>query len=103
DWLKGGTGADTLYGGHGDDTYEVDNTGDVTFENGGEGTDTVRSSITWTLGTNLENLTLTGLSKISGYGNSTDNVIIGNIVANTLYGYDCNDYLDAGRGGDKMF
>ena len=103
DWLSGGTGDDTMYGGIGDDTYEVNATGDVTFENAGEGTDTVRSTIAWTLGTNLENLTLTGLSKVNGYGNAVDNVILGNIVANTLYGYDGNDYLDAGRGGDKMF
>ena len=58
--LDGRSGADTLIGGVGNDTYVVDNAGDRVLENAGEGSDTVQSSVTWTLGDNVENLSLTG-------------------------------------------
>ena len=58
-------GADTLIGGEGNDTYVVDNIGDVVTEAASAGTDLVQSSVTYTLGTNLENLTLTGVTAIS--------------------------------------
>ncbi|MDD5384419.1 MAG: calcium-binding protein [Gallionella sp.] len=61
--LDGVTGADVMIGGAGDDTYYVDNLGDQTVELAGEGTDTVQSSISHTLGDNLENLILLDFSK----------------------------------------
>ena len=70
DWLNGGTGADTMIGGIGDDTYVVDNAGDVVTENAGEGTDKrVLSWISYTLGANVENLSLSGTASINGTGN----------------------------------
>jgi hypothetical protein len=44
----------------------------------------VRSSITWTLGANIENLVLTGTAAINGTGNSLANRITGNSAANVL-------------------
>src|SRR5204862_6133142 len=91
DTLDGGLGADKLQGGVGNDTYYVDNSGDVIVENAGEGTDSVFSSISWTLGSNVENLTLTGTANINATGNSAANVLSGNSGANVLSGGAGND------------
>ena len=99
--LDGGTGADTLVGGAGNDTYIVDNASDVVTENASEGTDLVQASVTFTLGANIENLTLTGTT-ISGTGNSLDNILIGSSSANTLIGLGGNDTLDGGAGADSL-
>ncbi|WP_395022663.1 beta strand repeat-containing protein, partial [Dongia sp.] len=102
DTLDGGAGNDTLVGGAGDDTYVVDSTGDVVTENASEGTDLVKSSVTWTLSANLENLTLTGSNAIDGTGNALDNVLTGNDAANTLTGGAGNDTLNGGAGNDVI-
>ncbi|MGX9640312.1 putative Ig domain-containing protein [Acinetobacter nosocomialis] len=102
DYLDGGVGADKLLGGTGNDSYVIDNTGDIVTENAGEGIDTVFSSITYTLGNNLENLTLTGSTAINGTGNALNNVLVGNSGINTLTGGAGDDYLDGGAGADKL-
>ncbi len=102
DTLNGGAGADTLIGGTGDDIYIIDNAGDVVTENANEGTDTVRASVSHTLGTNVENLVLTGTAAINGTGNALDNVITGNSAANMLTGGSGNDTLDGGAGNDAL-
>jgi len=97
DTLDGGVGADALTGGAGNDLYLVDNTGDTVTELTGGGTDTVQSSVTFSLNTAsagddfVENLTLTGAAAISGTGNSLDNVLTGNSATNTLTGLGGND------------
>jgi len=98
--LDGGAGADTMSGGVGDDTYVIDNTGDLVTESANAGTDTVRSSITYTLGANVESLTLTGATAINGTGNSLNNVMIGNSAANTLTGGAGADTMMGGNGDD---
>ncbi|MFN9090137.1 MAG: hypothetical protein ACK5V0_01160 [Alphaproteobacteria bacterium] len=100
DTLNGGAGADSLEGGAGDDIYIVDAAGDVVTEAAGEGTDTVQSAVTYTLGTNAENLTLTGSAAISGTGNALANVLTGNAGTNLLDGGAGNDTLIGGAGND---
>lgn len=74
----GSAGTDSLSGGLGDDTYIVGRTSGVTItESSGQGTDLVQASVTYTLGSNLENLTLTGSSAINGTGNTAANVLMG--------------------------
>ncbi|MFZ3019431.1 MAG: calcium-binding protein [Gallionella sp.] len=80
--LTGNSNDNTLTGLAGNDTYIVDNLLDTTIEAAGEGIDTVKSDLTWTLADNLDNLTLTGTAAINGTGNVLDNVITGNAAAN---------------------
>ena len=100
--LNGLGGNDTLIGAGGNDSYYVDVIGDKIIELSGEGNDTVYSLITYTLGENLENLTLNGNAEIDGIGNNLDNIITGNSSDNYLKGGDGNDELDGGLGNDSM-
>ncbi|MEH2404178.1 calcium-binding protein [Nostoc sp.] len=102
DTLDGGTGTDTLNGGGGNDTYIVDTTTDIITEAANSGTDIVRSSVTYTLGANIENLRLTESSDISGTGNSLNNLLFGNTSNNTLNGGGGNDTLDGNNGNDIL-
>jgi serralysin len=100
--LDGGTGADTLIGGLGNDTYVVDNLNDVITELAGQGTDTVNSSLSWTLGAELENLVLTGAAHLDGTGNTLRNSLTGNDSNNILDGGAGADTLIGGRGNDLL-
>ena len=98
--LDGGSGADSMSGGAGNDTYRVDNTGDVLNEAAGMGVDLVTSTIGFTLGANLENLTLTGSGSINATGNILANVLLGNSGANVLNGGAGADTMRGGSGND---
>ena len=100
--IDGRAGADTMRGNGGNDTYFVDNAGDVIDENPGGGTDTVRSSVSYNLGIEVERLVLTG-GAIEGGGNALDNVIVGNTQNNTLRGFSGNDRLEGRTGDDQLF
>ena len=100
--MDGGAGTDTMVGGAGNDTSFVDATTDVVTEAASEGTDLVRSTLTWTLGSNVENLTLLGTSAVKGTGNTLDNVLAGNGAANTLKGGAGNDSQDGSAGDDTL-
>lgn len=122
DLLYGGLGPDVMAGGTGSDTYFVDDAVDTVTETATGGTDLVISALnSYTLGSNLEHLTLAvGVNVVGGFGNSQANTLYGNTGANTLGGKDGNDrlygmdgvdtlngdagsdYLDGGKGADKM-
>ena len=76
DLLDGGLGADYLYGGAGNDVFVVDNAYDRAIESSNGGSDLVMSSVTYTLRSNVEKLTLTGTAAINGTGNSGSNVLM---------------------------
>ncbi|MFN9695193.1 MAG: bluetail domain-containing putative surface protein, partial [Synechococcaceae cyanobacterium] len=102
DTLNGGAGIDTLIGGLGNDTYIIDSTTDTITEALGAGIDTVQSSVTYTLGINLDNLILTGTAALNGTGNTLNNVITGNTANNSLNGGSGNDTLIGGDGIDIL-
>ena len=99
--LNGATGNDTLIGGAGNDTYVTDG-GDRITDGADAGIDLVQSSVSYALGSNLENLTLTGVGAINGTGNTLNNVIRGNATANTLNGGLGNDTMVGGAGMDTF-
>ncbi|BBL74415.1 beta strand repeat-containing protein [Methylomagnum ishizawai] len=93
DFLVDNGGSDTLVGGTGNDIYWVTDAGTGVVEAAGAGTDTVESSISYTLGGNLENLTL----------DNTDSVGVGNALDNTLTVFDLGfQSLDGGTGTDTL-
>lgn len=100
DGLDGGEGADTMTGGDGDDYYYVDDAGDVIVEAGSDEYDGVEASISHTLGSTLENLTLTGSANLNGTGNASNNEIFGNDGDNIISDMDGDDYVRAGLGND---
>ncbi|WP_374653323.1 cadherin domain-containing protein [Dongia sp.] len=104
DTLTGTAGADALRGFAGDDTYIVNNKGDVVTELANAGTDTVKSALSsYALTGNVENLAYTGSGNFSGAGNSLANTVTGGNGADTLHGWDGNDILIGGAGNDKLY
>lgn len=102
DVLGGGLGADRTKGGAGNDTYVVDNTADVVFEVAGQGTDSVKSTVSFALSANVENLALRGLAALNATGNDLANVITGNAGANRLVGGGGADTVKGGAGDDTL-
>ncbi len=100
DVIDGGTGSDTMYGGTGNDTFVVDRSTDRVVELAGQGSDTVRSRVTFTLGANVEKLILTGVATINGTGNALANTLTGNTKNNILDGKTGADRLLGGAGND---
>jgi hypothetical protein len=110
DILNGGVGADDMRGGIGDDTYWIDDAGDVIVELASQGIDRVTARIDYTLTANVETLALAGTGRV-GTGNGLDNLLQGSNGhdtlsglggADTLRGNDGNDTLLGGAGTDAI-
>lgn len=99
DMIYAGGGADKIWGEAGNDSYYVDNAGDVVTEAGGQGSDTVYTTVTYTLTANVEKLVLQS-GAIDGTGNGLANTITGSAAANTLDGGAGADTLIGGAGND---
>lgn len=99
--IDGRGGADLMTGGDGNDLYLVGSAGDQTVEAAGQGTDTVASTIDWTLSDNVENLSMIGTA-VYGTGNAIANKIDGNAADNIIEGKGGLDDL-YGRGGADKF
>ncbi|MBM5570901.1 MULTISPECIES: M10 family metallopeptidase [Deefgea] len=107
--LDGGLGIDTLQGGNGNDIYLVDHSSDVVVEDSivGAGIDEVRATASvsftsYSLSSNVENLTVLGVTAFQGFGNSLANKIVGNAAANLLDGLAGVDTLLGGSGNDTL-
>jgi Ca2+-binding RTX toxin-like protein len=104
DTLDGRGGQDTLAGGAGNDVYVVPNSLSTIIEKAGEGVDTVVAKGDFTLGANLENLTIssTATNGWAGTGNELNNVMLGNAGANRLNGMGGADTINGGAGADSI-
>ena len=103
DTLDGGGGADRLMGGMGNDTYRVDDIGDVVTERISEGIDTIETTLArYTMPTQVENLRFNGSGSFNGTGNWMDNRVTGGGGNDRLDGGQGNDTLDGGRGADTL-
>lgn len=105
--ITGGAGADKMTGFIGNDTYIVDNSGDVVVEGANEGTDTVLSNVSYKLGASarvevLGTTSTTGTSAINLTGNAYAQTLNGNDGANKLDGLGGMDKL-VGRGGNDLY
>jgi serralysin len=103
--LSGGAGFDRLYGYGGDDSYRMDDAGDLVFEAVGNGMDRVVTTMSYTLpaGQEIETL-MTPIELIPGAftltGNEFNNTVIGNANKNTINGGAGNDQLTGYFGTD---
>lgn len=103
DVLDGGSGADLMVGRQGDDTYIVDNVGDSIVEMPSEGSDQVYASVSYTLSSNVENLTITGsATQLLGIGNELANVIKSNDAGSLISGMGGRDILIGGASSDTL-
>lgn len=106
DFLDGGSGADALSGGAGNDNYWIDNAGDRVIEARNQGIDNIAilsssTLTTYTLGANVENLSVAGLA-LHGIGNNLANAMLGGWYNDVLDGRAGDDAIDGFVGDDRL-
>jgi Ca2+-binding RTX toxin-like protein len=104
DTLTAGSAADTLVGGAGTDTFIVNSASDVVSLGTSGTSDTIQSSASYTLPTNVQYLTLSGTAALAGTGNNLLDLIVGNTGSDTLAGGTGIAVLEGGRtaGADQI-
>ncbi len=105
DTLDGGLGADTMSGGAGNDTYIVDNVGDQTIEQAGNGNDSVQTTLntySFTPTTGMDNMMFIGSGSFTGTGNINPNIMVGGTGNDRLTGAANQDTLTGGLGDDTF-
>ncbi len=100
--VGGGSGdSDTLLGGDGDDTYQVQDINDTVVELADGGSDLVRTGLDYTLGANVERLVILASARVAT-GNALDNIIVGTGGGDTISGLNGADTLRGGAGRDTI-
>ena len=94
DVLTGTTGADVLEGLAGDDTYYVNDSGDVIVELANGGSDTVYTSVNYTVAENVENVRLTTAGLTVTGGVNTNNIFHVTVAGGNV--------LDGGGAGNTV-
>ncbi|HEX8062849.1 MAG TPA: hypothetical protein VF535_06500, partial [Allosphingosinicella sp.] len=94
--FDGAGGADFMIGYAGNDFYHVDNAGDIAYELAGGGSDTVATTISYTLAANVENLQAVNI------GGTDSLTLTGNAVNNYIWGTQGNNVIDGAGGSDVM-
>jgi Ca2+-binding RTX toxin-like protein len=103
--IDGGGGGDTMFGYGGDDIYFIDDAGDVVNEWAGNGFDTVRTKIDFSLGSvqYIERIEVSGTTGLTLQANQLDNGVVGGVGDDWLLGQGGNDTLVGGFGDDTLY
>jgi glucose/arabinose dehydrogenase len=97
DLLDGQAGVDAAAGGLGNDKYYVDDANDMVVEKAAEGTDTVYASVDYTLAAG------SAVEQLMANAGSQGLVLVGNELANRIYGGAGGDRLNGMAGDDLLY
>jgi Ca2+-binding RTX toxin-like protein len=99
---RGGSVDHDISSDEGNDTLITDDSAVKLVEADGGGTDTVKSTVSYTLNDYVENLLLIGKANSDGIGNTMKNRLDGNAGSNHLSGDAGKDHLDGHKSNDIM-
>ena len=100
DTLVAGTGVNTLVGGAGNTTFVINSTSDVIQDTYAAASNTLRSSVTFVLPTDVNSLVLTGTAALKGTANSGADTLTSNTGIDTLVGSTGNDVFVVSNASD---